>query len=828
MKKLISIVILHFCTIWLVNSQTIIKGLITDDKNTPISYANVFLQSSPQTGTISNNDGYFELTTNKAAKKDTVIFKFIGYQTKKIAINDFNSYNTKVTLKEDAYLLSQIVVVADRVSFARNILEKASKKRKINQQKIINVQSEVYMKCNGYLNKIPALIWASMDEEEKKDLDTGLVYVAEAILDYQKNGDSISETTKASFTGGNDMSGLSFNSFEEVNFDFYNKLIPSFFYERGLISPLHNDRNVYYNFYFEGTTLLDKRKVHKITVTPKRKYDPVFEGIIYIDDETYEIAGINLNCKKPTPLEFANKFTIQKDYSFINGVWYPSVQKLLFEFSILGIEFNYDCVAYQRDLKVNEIIKESLIKNQENIVAIDTNSLYNQEKNIKDSIFWEKNRPLEISTTEKEYYIKTDSLQIVKDSIKAADTVFNKKSFTSKLISYPFSGEILNNDSIEFKSNTLLGVDFNSTEGWVISPDLYFERKNILKKQKKPIAVHKAHLQTRYAFSQEKWFINGSLNFLIKTKEKTSPYHFIISGGRKAEQVNKNNPVIPSLNAFYALLDVNDEKRIYDNKFINIEGAKKINKQLKVATSINYAYRGKLDVATNYTFVSKKGRNYKENSPTGDNTTALNFDASIEYDFTRLKTRPNKVFLAPKINAYYNKGIKTSHTSTNYDLLEFSIIGKLNLGLLGKSNYQLKIGGFINNKLISDVDKKHFMGNRTFLIMQNDMWGIHNQFLFQNLEYYNYSTNKSFSEIHFQHHFNGFILNKIPIIRKLKWQIVTGANSLITQEFDPYSEVYIGIENIFKILRIDVVGSINEDKFIPYLKFGVDFGLFNM
>ena len=826
MKNLIIFSLLHICTINYIVGQNLVKGYVIDEKNTPISYANVFLQSSPQEGSITNQNGFFDLTINTQKQQDTIIVKFIGYQPKKIAINQFTSDTLKIQLTEDSYLLSQILVVADRVSFARNILQKASKKRKINQQKIVNVESEVYMKCNGYLNKIPALIWATMEEEDKKDLDTGLVYAAEAILKYQKNGDSISEITKASFTGGNDMSGLSFNSFEEINFDFYEKLIPSFFYERGLISPLHNDRNVYYTFYFEGTVFIDDRKVHKIKVIPRRKYDPIFKGVIYIDDKTYEIAGIDLVCEKPTPLEFANKFSIQKDYTFINGVWYPAIQKLLFEFNILGIEFNYDCIAYHKNLKINEQITSPLIKNQESIIALDTNSLYNQDKNIKDSIFWENNRPIEISSIEKKYYVKTDSLQVIKDSIIAADTIFNKKSFTKKLISYPFNGKIINNDSIELKSKTFLGIDFNSTEGWVISPNLYFERKKILKTQKKTFAMHKAYLQTRYAFAQKKYFINGSVDFILNSPKILFPYYFKLSGGRKAEQVNKNNPVIPSINAFYALFDVNDQKRIYDNQFINIKMSKSLSKQMKVLSSINYAYRGKLDVATEYTFVNKKGRNYEPNNPTGNNTVALNFDVYLKYEFKNKYLRANSIIIPPTLSIYYNKGIETNFTSTNYDLLEIALTGKLNLGLVGKSNYQLKAGSFLNHKLISDIDKKHFMGNRTFLIMQDGMWGIHNQFLFQNLEYYNYSTNSSFSEIHFQHHFNGFILNKIPLIRKLKWQTVTGVNSLFTKEFTTYNEVYIGIENIFKILRIDMVGSINDKKFVPYIKLGVDFGVF--
>lgn len=77
--------------------------------------------------------------------------------------------------------------------------------------------------------------------------------------------------------------------------------------------------------------------------------------------------------------------------------------------------------------------------------------------------------------------------------------------------------------------------------------------------------------------------------------------------------------------------------------------------------------------------------------------------------------------------------------------------------------------------------------------------------------------------IRHEHHFNGFIMNRIPLIAKLKWRVVTNFNILwgsITEdnynlvpegytEFqpftsDPYVEVGYGLENILKVIRIQV------------------------
>ena len=88
-----------------------------------------------------------------------------------------------------------------------------------------------------------------------------------------------------------------------------------------------------------------------------------------------------------------------------------------------------------------------------------------------------------------------------------------------------------------------------------------------------------------------------------------------------------------------------------------------------------------------------------------------------------------------------------------------------------------------------------------------------------------------------EHHFDGFILNHIPLMRKLKWRTVASFKAVIGQmseankaanapnlfripeiktyngvrapSQEPYMEVGVGIENIFKVLRIDAVWRLN-------------------
>ena len=97
------------------------------------------------------------------------------------------------------------------------------------------------------------------------------------------------------------------------------------------------------------------------------------------------------------------------------------------------------------------------------------------------------------------------------------------------------------------------------------------------------------------------------------------------------------------------------------------------------------------------------------------------------------------------------------------------------------------------------IDYNHFLGNQ--IITANDYLAS-----FQLLPYYRYSnTARFFAEAHVEHHFNGMLTNKIPLFRRLNWNLITGTNAFYLNTKDSYIEVFAGLENLFKIARIDFV-----------------------
>lgn len=85
-------------------SQTV-KGIVSDE-NGPVPQVNVTLKGTT-TGTITDFDGKYIL--NNVDAKAVLVFSYIGYISKEVAVNGSTTLN--VTLKQDAQILDEVILV---------------------------------------------------------------------------------------------------------------------------------------------------------------------------------------------------------------------------------------------------------------------------------------------------------------------------------------------------------------------------------------------------------------------------------------------------------------------------------------------------------------------------------------------------------------------------------------------------------------------------------------------------------------------------------------------------------------------------------------------
>ncbi len=104
-------IIFLFAFIQFVHAQTIIKGTVIDKKtNEPIPFSSIGIKGKTM-GTVSNENGYFEMALKEINDADSLKISAIGYQSKSYAVKVAKNFTAeKIYLSESAVLLNEVVI----------------------------------------------------------------------------------------------------------------------------------------------------------------------------------------------------------------------------------------------------------------------------------------------------------------------------------------------------------------------------------------------------------------------------------------------------------------------------------------------------------------------------------------------------------------------------------------------------------------------------------------------------------------------------------------------------------------------------------------------
>lgn len=216
---------------------------------------------------------------------------------------------------------------------------------------------------------------------------------------------------------------------------------------------------------------------------------------------------------------------------------------------------------------------------------------------------------------------------------------------------------------------------------------------------------------------------------------------------------------------------------------------------------------------------------FKENITTSE----IRFLARLAYNEKYIDGEFTRTSLGthyPIVQAQYTLGIKDLFGGDyNYHKFTVNVDDRIRLNSLGYFDYILSYGK-VWNPIPYPLLELHG-GNETY---------IYDIYAFNGMNYYEFVSDE-YASITVSHHFEGLFLNRIPLMRKLKWREVVGAKALVGRVNDankgtlifpehlyalnhgPYFEATTGIENIFKIFRVDAVwrlSYLDNPKAIPF------------
>lgn len=803
MKKTLSILLILITSSLI--AQITLKGKVVDEFNNPMPFVNVFIKNSTF-GTTTDDDGKFFLKTKKY--RGTLEVSFVGFQTQTIKVNQKTKY-LNIVLKEGTNELEEVIIVSKpkkrlkkKENPAYKILKEIWKRKRKNGLDLVDYYQ--YKKNTSIeigLNNLDTVFLKRIFKDEYKQAMTEVKYDSDGINYYipiylneqvakiygNNKKDTEREDIEAEKAEGLGAQGFVFDRMSNTfqNIDIFKNNITLL--QKSFTSPLSTDGFATYDYVLYDSIVKNDKKLYNVYFFPIRDGDLAFQGNFWVNDKTFSIQKIKMKVHKGINLNFVRGLTFEKEFKVKNdSIYIPTKNAYEGDFTFIDKnESNKGLTIKKNAFFDNYILNKPLPESfyNQKIVKIRPN----QYK--KDSTYWSN-----VQSTESK-----NTYQLI-ESVKEKKQIKNITGLVNTLA----SGYI----------NTKFGVQFgplwtafanNEVEGF--RTKLGFRTF----KTKDDRFRLSGHLAYGWKDKKAKYGLEG--RYLLSYIPR------IAIGVAYQKDVEQLGSVL--LNTSQLLGNSFGTTALFsrgDNFFLS--------NVTKIATNFDYKVKENLHIGINLSH-SRISSASEENfsmeyldQSTKSKVVDVASDLYISYTPGRFvyglgveQRFGRNIF--PTLVLNYRRGYKGAFNGThNYDKIQFKYNHPILLSKFGTFDTTFEAGktfGAVPIALLSPVP-----ANQSFSLVKNT---------FALLNYYDFVTD-TYLAGHFEHHFNGFILNRIPLVKKLKLRSLLtfrAAYGTISQKnidinlsninYNAPNKVYyeygVGIENIgygnLRFLRLDAI-----------------------
>jgi hypothetical protein len=779
-----------------------ISGHISDENDNPIPFANLFIKESGG-GAAADDHGRYYLTIDPGVYN--LVISSLGFesQTVQIIVGD-KAVVRDFILRSSAVELDQIEIRVRRRDPAYEIMQKAIDKKGEYLSQVKSSRTNVYVRA---FENVDVRAKKAEDEGEQPPDTSPLDPFAEArkkeearlakinlvemelVLNYQYPDLFKEERTAYKSYGAR--AGLFIPVFHQTDFNFYHNLVDlKGISEIPMISPLSRTAILSYRFKLEQVLKEAGQTVYKIRVTPRKTGDATAKGFVFINDSTWNVNRLELALHKGG-LRFYDDFTIKQTYQKVDeGLWIPSRQEFAYETRSGRKLFRGSTVLVFSGFENNYKFPPRFFGNE---VSVITTEAYK-----RDTTYWARARPEPLAEDQKKVIAYRDSLEAVRTSKKYLDsleTAYNRITFGE--VVYHGLGFRSEEKKSHVSFSPLIGlIDFSVIGGWRIGPHAgYFRRF----KNERIIWTGGA---LRMGLKNQD--IQGNANFHTRYnpfRQGVASFRF----GREFYSINSFDAYLNQLRISNYII------RDHWDLFHRIE----LINGLYVSTDVGFSNRKSVEGYDATSIINEVIDEVEPLKFDGYQALITNFRLAYTPKQKYMREPYQKVVLGSKFPTFYLNHKKGWHgildSDINFDYVDFTIDHSLLLGTLGNSRYTFTTGKFLNVKDLRYVDVKRFRQSDPYLY-SNPMHS------FQLLDTSLIATDW-FVEGHYIHHFNGAMINNIPLIKKLKIRTVAGAGFMWIRESNyRHEEIFGGVERIFKVgarrrLKIGVYGVLAQSNF---------------
>ena len=804
-----------------------IKGSVKDSiTGDPLPYVAVLLKGTTIGGT-TDLEGNFTITTS--SKVRTLQVSYLGYTEKEVNFVPGKASNLKIKLAPTSINLDEVVIKPKKEKYSKKdnpaviFIKNAIERRESNDPRLHD-----YYTYDQYEKMIFAMNdYQPKPKEEGKtskfdflaefvdtlEVGTTILPVSEKekiqTVYYRKDPKSEKRVVQATKSAGIDeifsrdgMQQFLDEVFREV--DIFQNDIPLFL--NRFVSPMSTMGPNFYRYYLLDTLEVAGKQCVDLGFAPFTPETFGFTGHLYITlDSTYFVQRVKLNVPKKINLNFVGGMSIEQTFDRApDGTRIITKDDINVDFKLT--EKSKGMYARRLNIYSNQTFDEpeDLTVFEESAPVIVPIEAYRRSEE-----YWTANRP------EEGIKRNPNSVEKLMEKLRSVPIFY----ITEKIVSILTSGYI-GTDKIEEKNKFEFGpmntyISGNAIEG----------------------ARFRVGGTTRTPFSK-RLFLDGYMAY--GTKDREFKYDGIVEYSFIDKKDYRKEFPVHSIRLEY-LYDINQIGQQYmytnkDNMFLAFKRQKDTRATYLRNFELTY-YREHYNgwaygaVLRHFKEYSTGYAAFDQYDATG-NLTALDSYKMSEVEF-KLRFAPNEKFYqtrnyrypitldAPVLTINHTMAFKGFlGSSYNYQKTEVGIQKRFWFSAYGYVDILAKAG-----KVWTKVPYPLLLlpnANLSYLV-QPESYTNMNALEFINDEYASWDVT---------YYMNGALLNRLPLIKKLKWREVfsfrgmfgnlTDKNNPFLEEnreglFDfpsgsyvmdpstPYMEVGVGVENIFKFLRLDYV-----------------------
>lgn len=794
--------------------KTTISGKVTDgDTGEPMPFVNIYYLGTT-IGTTTDFDGNYTLSTDTPA--DSLAASYIGYLMRSKLVEKGKTQTINFQLAPNAVALQGVdIVYGEYENPAWEIMRNVVNNKKTNDKRSLSAyEYESYSKIELDVDnisekfrkkKVVKKIIGALDSMQRVSGDDGKpilpIFISETISrnyfvnNPEKKREDIIKTklTGIALEDGSLTSQVIGSSFQIYNL--YENWIN--IVDKDFISPIADSWKAFYEYdLVKENEDVDGFNCYRITFKPKRPEDLAFTGTMWITDSTanYALKQIELKIGQEANLNFIEKVQLQQTLAPVDstGAWLPSKSRILID--IGEIRDDWAGMLAKFYVSNHEFIankaKESAF--YEERIKVAEGAMETTEE------YWVEHRHDSLTATEQHMYAMIDTIRnlpVVRSYVEFAEIAFNGYKTVGKFDLgtythlYAFNNIEGNRFRMGFQSNNTFSKHF-VLKGY----GAYGTRDQ----------QFKYDLGVNYIANRKRWLILGLQRY------------------RDIDQVGIYNDHFSNSALFTASTRFGTLRRPFMHEITQAWVSGDIIRGLR--QTIRIRSRQFEPLGDDYDFYFKLPSNPSVIQQ-DFRVTELIFETRIAFKEKFIQYDNERTSLGtdgrPEIILRALFGINALRSDFQYQKYSASIRQDIRIGLFGRLNY-LITAGYVPNAVPYPLLETH-LGNESVFFNENS---------FNMMDFFEFVSD-TYGSIKLKHSFEGLILNRIPLMRKLKWRSFLTANALygsVRQEnidilpqvapggepiapyppFNslgdkPYIEAGYGVENILRFIRVDFI-----------------------